>query len=168
METLLNLTTEIKILLHQLEESNLDDEAAALVDAYLADLEAAFDKKVDAYVSLMRELELRAKARREEAERLLGRARQDEELHRFLKTRLIEALRMLGRTRLETTRYRLSVYQSGQPPVVLRVSPEELPDELVRIERKPDLHAIRKALIEGRLSPEVAELGERTWTIRIS
>jgi len=40
--------------------------------------------------------------------------------------------------------------------------------ELVRIERKPDLRAIRQALEEGRIGEDVAVLGERKWTLRIS
>jgi len=43
-----------------------------------------------------------------------------------------------------------------------------LPDELVRIERKPDLRAIRQALEEGRIGEDVAVLGERKWSVRIS
>ncbi|WP_243665090.1 siphovirus Gp157 family protein, partial [Rhodothermus marinus] len=92
----------------------------------------------------------------------------DEERLAFLRERLIAALRRLGRMKLETRRYRVSVYQSGQPPVELRVPVEALPDELVRIERKPDLRAIRQALEEGRIGEDVAVLGERKWSVRIS
>ena len=169
MPTLLEITDELLHLLDQLEAAEtLDEETARLVDAYLLDVEQALEDKIDRYVALMRELELRAKARREEAERLLARARRDEERLAFLRERLIAALRLLGRTKLETTRYRVSIYQSGQPPVELRLPPEALPDELVRIERKPDLRAIRQALEEGRIGEDVAVLGERKWTLRIS
>ncbi len=169
MPTILEITDELLHLLERLEASEgLDEETTRLVDAYLLDVEQALEDKVDRYVALMRELELRAQARRKEAERLLARARRDERQLAFLRERLIAALRRLGRMKLETRRYRVAVYQSGQPPVALRVPVEALPDELVRIRREPDLKAIRQALEEGRIGADIAVLGEPKWTVRIT
>jgi hypothetical protein len=162
MSTLYEITEEL-LRLEELFEKRGGEVSDEEFDAYLR-LQEDLEAKLDRTVAFVRELEARAKARREEANRLLELARLDEALVARLKDRMMAAMQALGRDRVDTPRFRLSIRAAGgKVPVVLRVErPEELPSRFRRISIAPDLETIRAALEAG--DPEaasIAEFGER-------
>jgi hypothetical protein len=90
-----------------------DDETAATVDAWFDGLHEDLAAKVDDYAALIRTIEARAEARRDEAARMTARARVDENAARALKERLRDALRGLGIPKVETRRFTVSVQRNG-------------------------------------------------------
>ena len=168
MSTLYELTEELLALEADFEErgGDITDEE---LDAYLK-LQENLADKLDRTAAFVRELEARARARREEANRLLELARSDEALASRLKDRMMAAMLALDRERVDTPRFRLTIRTAGgKPPVVLRVDrPEDLPPRFQRIVVAADLEAIRQALEEGDPAAEaVAYLGERKQYLSI-
>ena len=139
------------------------------IDAWFERLGYERDVKLDNYAALISELEARAEARKEEALRLRARARRDAEHAAYLKQRLVEFFQQHGLKTVETPRYRLTMQRSGgKPPVILKTDdPEQLPASFQRVKVSADLAAIREALEQGA-DLDFAELGERSYYVRIS
>ena len=143
-------------------------EVEQALDAWFAQLSHERNEKLDNYAALIRELEARAKTRKEEARRLADRARRDDEHAAYLKQRLLLFFQDHHLKTVETRRYRLTMQRSGgKTPVVLKTDPEQLPTAYQRWKVSADLDAIREALKEGA-DIDFAELGERRQFLRIS
>ena len=150
------------------------DAAGDLVNQWLAlcQMEA---EKLDGYAALIRELELRAEARKAEAQRILERAKADESKAAFLKERLKEHLFRHGRKSIETARFRIThAAHGGRLPVLLSVDPEHLPApyRVEQVRYKADLEALRAALdAHGEITDGEGQVlvryGERGSSIRI-
>ena len=168
MPTLYEITDEL-LQLEAIFEERVGEVSDEELDAYLR-LQEDLEAKLDRTAAFVRELEARARARREEAHRLLELARLDEALVARLKDRMLFAMQVLGRERVDTPRFRLTIRTAGgKPPVVLRVDrPEDLPPRFQRIVVAADLEALRQALTEGDPAAEaVAYLGERKQYLSI-
>ena len=143
-------------------------EVEQAIDAWFERLSHERDEKLDNYAALIRELDARAKARRDEAKRLQERARRDEEHATYLKQRLLLFFQDHHLKTVETRRYRLTIQRSGgKTPVILHTEPEQLPEEYQRWKVAADLDAIREALEHG-VDLGFAALGERSSFVRIS
>ena len=143
-------------------------EAEQAIDAWFERLSHERDDKLDNYAALIRELDARAKARKEEAQRLKERARRDEEHAAYLKQRLLLFFEEHHLKTVETRRYRLTLQRSGgKAPVVLKADPDQFPTEFQRWKVSANLDAIRDALEQGA-DLDFAELGERRHHLRIS
>ena len=168
MPTLTELSADLLELLDAFTDADgCDPEYQSAVEQALSDAGDQFDSKVDGYASLIRELELRSKAQKEEAERLLTKAKTAEGSAAWLKKTLLEAMDRTGRRRVETSRFKVSVARNSSAPVVLHVDPDLVPDAWSRVTRKPDMTSIRKALKNGADLP-FARLGEPGTHLRIS
>lgn len=169
--TLFDLSQELHDLydhLEALEGDVTDPDVERAIDAWFDRLGKKREEHLDNYAALIRELEARAEARREEARRLADRARRDAGRADYLKHRLVSFLQEHGLKTVETRRYRLTVARSGgKPPVLLKAEPEQLPPEFQRVTVDADLTAIRDVLERGE-SLSFAELGERGHYLRIS
>ncbi len=161
MSTLYELTDDLLALEADFLEKGgeLSDEE---LDVYLR-LQEDLEAKLDRTAAFVRELEARAKMRKEEAARLSTLARSDEALAFRLKERMMAAMQALGKEKVETPRFRLSVRTAGgKQAVVLKVAPEELPLRFQRQRIEADLDALRAALEAGdQEALEVAELAAR-------
>jgi hypothetical protein len=144
-----------------------DPEADQAVDNWLAELGSARDEKIDAYCSLYREFDLRAKAREEEATRLFNLASADLNAARRLRERLLYFFELHRISKLETERFRLTVAANGGAlPLFVDCEPEALPEDYQRVRIEADKAAIREALESG--APlDFARLGERGRHLRI-
>lgn len=169
--TLFDISDELQELYARLEDLGGDVTAPEVereIDAWFDALTDERDEKLDNYAALVREMEARAEARREEARRLAERSRQDADRAKYLKQRLVDFFHQHGLKTVETRRYKLTVARSGgKPPVVLKVDPEALPQEFQRLRVDADLESIREALERGE-SLDFADLGERGFHLRIS
>lgn len=90
-----------------------DAETEAAVDAWLAEIGADRDQKLDAYCALIREFESVAAARAAEAERLQELAAHANNEATRLRNRLHQFMLMTGDTKIETLRNRLAVQKNG-------------------------------------------------------
>jgi hypothetical protein len=142
-------------------------DAEAAVDAWLRETDTAMREKLDAYAALMREIESRAVARKEEVRRLAALAKSDDAAAERLKARLLWFFQDQGLERLETERFRFTVARNGgKAPVQVYCDPEELPEPYRVVSVRPDLEAIRARLEAGE-TLEFAALGERGVNLRI-
>jgi len=161
MPTLLQISGELLAFIALLDEAadadgELSPEAAETLDRWFADLSQDRDLKLDNYAALIRELTLRAAARREEKERLERRVSADEHVVDSLKTRLRMFLEAQGIQKVETQRYRIALCQNGgAQPYALDVPAEQLPEQYRRSETtyRPRVEAIRDALVAGQDVP---------------
>lgn len=145
-----------------------DPTAAAAVDAFMLELENNLEEKVESYLKLVKELEARAKARRDEADRIRNRSKVDTNSAAALKRRLCDALKMIDRKRIETATFKVTVGKpGGKPPI--EIDPTYLDDRwLTRVvDLVPDKDAIRAAL-EAGAEVKGASFGPRADTLRVS
>lgn len=169
--TLFEISNDLLALYDRIEELGGDVTAPDVeqaIDAWFERLSHERDEKLDNYAALIRELETRAQARRDEAKRLADRARRDEEHAAYLKQRLMLFFQDHDLKTVETRRYRLTLQRSGgKTPVVLKTDPDQLPEAFQRWKVSADLDALREALEQGA-DLDFAELGERGQYVRIS
>lgn len=169
--TLFDISEDLLSFYDQMEALGGDvtsPEVEQTLDAWFDQLSHERNEKLDNYAALIRELETRAKARKDEARRLADRAKRDDEHAAYLKQRLLLFFQNHHLKTVETRRYRLTLQRSGgKTPVVLKTDPEQLPTEFQRWKVNADLDAIRQALEDGT-DLDFAELGERRHFLRIS
>ena len=143
-------------------------EVEQAIDTWFEQLSHERNEKLDNYAALIRELDARAKARRDEAKRLNERAKRDEEHAAYFKQRLMNFFQDHHLKTVETRRYRLTLQRSGgKMPVILTAEPDALPEEFQRWKVSANLDAIREALEHGA-DLDFATLGERRSYVRIS
>jgi len=108
---------------------------------------------IDDVLSLVRDIEARAEARKAEADRLKARAKRDEAVAAWFKSQVLRTMQAEGLKKLETARWRATVAQPGGKPAMEIVG--EIPPEFIteRIEIVPDKDAIRAALESGQTLP---------------
>lgn len=144
-----------------------DAEAQQALEAHLAGLDAVLTEKAESYAIVIKELEVRAAARRDEATRIRDLAATDEALADRLKARLKEAMEATGRTKIDTARFRLSVSQNGGvQPLSVTCDATTLPKELTFVTVAANKVAIRQAL-EGGATIAGCELLPRGTSLRI-
>lgn len=169
--TLFDISEDLLALYDHLESLGGDvssPEVEQAIDDWFERLGRERDQKLDNYAALIREIEAREAARREEARRLSERAKRDKEQAAYLKQRLVLFFQDHQLKTVETRRYRLTLQRSGgKTPVDVLVEPEALPEAFQRLKVSANLDAIREALENGE-DVEFATLGERRSYIRIS
>lgn len=108
---------------------------------------------VDEVLSLVREIEVRAEARKAEAERLRQRAKRDEAVAAWMKAQVLRVMQSEGLKTMETPRWRATAAMPGGKAALEIVG--EVPPEFTREEIKvtPDKDAIRAAIDEGQTLP---------------
>lgn len=108
---------------------------------------------VDEVLSLVREIEVRAEARKAEAERLRQRARRDEAVAAWMKSQVLRVMQSEGLKTLETPRWRATAAMPGGKAALEIVG--EVPTEFTREEIRitPDKDAIREAIESGQTLP---------------
>lgn len=105
---------------------------------------------VDEVLSLVREIEVRAEARKVEAERLRQRAKRDEAVAAWMKGQVLRVMQSEGLKTLETPRWRATAAMPGGKAALEIVG--EVPPEFTREEIRitPDKDAIRDAIESGQ------------------
>lgn len=132
------------------DDGELDPAVAAPLDEWFAQLMEDRDRKLDNYGALVREKLLRAKARKEEMDRLSARIKADENQAKYLKQRMLEFFDRHGIKKLDTRRFKFSARgNGGLEPLDKPEDPTTLPEEYQRITVEADTDAIRAALSAG-------------------
>lgn len=123
-------------------------------------------EKVEGYLALIRKFEATAVALKDEIDRLQAARKTMDNAAANLKNRLRDAMRRRGETEHQTRLGKVKVQRSSSVPVVLKVTPEQLPEWFRRVKVEADLVALRNALKEGDAG-DYAELGEASYYLRI-
>jgi hypothetical protein len=149
------IQNEIESLIDALLEGGGTDMAAnEALEQHLAGLDEALDQKAEGYASVIRSLELRARARKDEASRIRDLAEADEAVADRLKKRLKEAMEATGKQVIDTPRFKLSVAgNGGKQPLVIETPVDDLPSEFRVVRHEPNKDAIRSALEAGQAVP---------------
>lgn len=135
-------------------------------EGILETIEDELEIKADGYARIIRNMEAEVKALKEEEKRLSEKRKQRENAIEHLKQNLFNSMKATGKTKFKTDLFNFSIQKNGGAlPVIVDVSTDELPDNLVIIEEKPNLKAIAKLLEEGQIP--YAHFGERGESLRI-
>lgn len=131
----------------------LDSESGEIdpvLDGLWDELQGSIKDKVESYCHVIREFELLAKARAEEAERIQALADSDQAKAKSLKAKLLYIFGLQGVDKLETKSFRLSVCQNGgSQPIEVVVPVEELPEACRKVEVRADMEKIRELVKSG-------------------
>jgi hypothetical protein len=150
-----------------LEGGQTEADANEALEEHLAGLDAALEDKAEGYASVIQELALRAKARKDEAARIRALAEADEAVADRLKKRLKEAMEATGKTKIDGLKFKLSVAANGgAQPLEVTVPPEQLPQKYQAVRVEADKAALREALAAGATIPGVT-LMPRGTSLRI-
>lgn len=169
MRTLLDISDDMLALADMLEEVGGDLGAGdGALDEWFNQLGDERDTKLDNYAALIRDIELRAAARREESERLRLRVAADDGTVKRLKDRLKLFFEIQGIKKVETRRYAIGVQKNGglAPLLVDDIDPADLPQWAQRVRIEVDTIAVRNSIEAGETVP-FARFGERGTQLRI-
>lgn len=162
---LYNLTGDILKLQNILESGEVVD--TELLADVLADTTADYDEKIESYAKVIKNLSADVDALKAEETRLKTRRTTLENNIAALKGRMFDSMKATGKTKIKGSVFTVSIQPNGgKVPVIVDVDTAQLPDELVRIEEKPDIEAITK-FIEAHPETKIAHFGERGESLRI-
>lgn len=169
--TILDLSSDLVDLKEEITFAHDSEDADEIMAAYLYQCVNGKEdhKRLDNYVTLIKEFERQSEARKKEAERLATLSKIDEDLSKRLRFALQTQLEQIGLKKISTERYNISLVKAGGlKPLNLTpdLNPEELPDNYKQVKVTPDKGAIREAFEAGESLP-FANLGERSSTLRI-
>ena len=105
----------------------------------------SFKVKAEQVARYIRHQEALSRARKEEARRIKELASQAENQAVRLRQYLVNQMVMSGVDRIEGVSTKIGI-RKKPPQVLLKVPPEELPPEYVKVTHKPDLTKIKAAL----------------------
>lgn len=145
------------------EEELNDEDLAALFDEVSGD----YNLKMENCCRVIKNLENSITGLKAESDRLTERRKSIENNIKRLKTTMFESMKVTGTDKIYGETFNLAIQKNGgKAPLILNVAVEGLPDELVRIEKKPNNDAIREYIKEtGDMT--YAELGEIGESLRI-
>jgi hypothetical protein len=137
--------------------------ATALADQWFA-TSGDFAEKVDAYVSLIREIEDTSEVRKREAARLANRAKIGERAAKQLRERLLYAFDAMGKKTVETSKYRVTAANNGGKQPIDVHAPEDVPERYCDLvpavpeHWEPNREKILAGLAKGDDIPGVAKM----------
>jgi hypothetical protein len=163
--TLYEITGELLALQNMIEEEDPD-----IVKATMESVEFDLEEKAEGYVKVIKNLEAHAAALRDEEKRLREKRQVTENGIERLKKRLYDTMTVTGKKKIDAGIFRLSIQKNGGAlPVVLDVDAEHLPEDMVRLEIKPDTKKIAELLKgdDAEKYKQYAHFGERGESLRI-
>lgn len=158
-QTLLDITSDMQALddlLAEVDGDISDPEVEAYVMQLFEQQGEAFDGKVDNYCSLIRTKELLVAARKEEAERLIARARTEERDAKWLKDRLHWVMHERGLKKAGKVRTASVCGNGGKQPVDVGCDTSDLPAKYTTA--KVQLNGADLRRIADALPPELQNL----------
>ena len=162
---LYDLTGEVLQLQELLESDEVVD--TELLKDVLADTTEDYEIKLEAYAKVIKNLTATVDAIKFEVDRLTTRKKALENNITALKNRMYESMKATGTTKVKGDIFTISIQKNGgRIPVIVDVDTSALPDELVKIEEKPDIDAIT-AYLEKNPDSKLAHFGSRGEGIRI-
>lgn len=140
---------------------------AELLKDVISDTEADYEAKIESYAMVIKNLSADIAALKEEADRLNSRRKTLEANIDSLKSRMFDSMKATNTPKIKGRLFTISIQANGgKIPVIVDVDTADLPDELVKIEEKPDLDAISK-FIAANPDTKLAHFGQRGESLRI-
>lgn len=165
MANLYELTGDVLTLQNLLNSGEVIDKE--LLNDVLTDTTADYEAKIEAYAKVIKNLTADVEAMKNEADRITARRKALENNIKSLKDRMFESMKTTGNTKIKGTLFTVAIQPNGgKIPVIVDVDTAALPDDLVKIEEKPDLDAIA-AYITAHPDCKYAHFGERGESLRI-
>lgn len=161
MSSLYELTNNYEEVLNMLYQDDIDEQ---MVLDTLESIEGNIEDKADNYAKIIRELEIKANARKEEAKRLTDSAKVFENRVRALKNNLYNTMKLTGKTKFATNLFNFNIVKNGGKQTL--TIDGDVPEEYTKSVIENDTDKIRQALEEGK-ELSFAHLEARGESLRI-
>jgi len=143
-----------------------DPAVAAAIDEWIDEIQRNIEKGTDRYVGLIREMELRAEARTNEAKRLKELASIDENAASRLRDRLKQFYDANSISKVKTERFNVTVQKNGGKAPLELIDMAQVPEQFIEWQPALDKEKVRTAIEKGEDVPGVRML-ERGTSLRI-
>lgn len=161
MSNLYQLTANYENVLNMLYDEDMD--LQMILDTAEA-IEGEIEDKADCYAKIIKELESKQNARKEEAKRLNESAKVFENRVKALKENLYNSMKTTGKTKFATDLFSFNIAKNGgKQPLVID---SEVPEEYTKTIIENDTEKIRADLEAGKELP-FAHLEPRGESLRI-
>lgn len=161
MANLYELTSNYEYVLNMLCDEDIDEQ---MVFDTLESIEGEIEDKADGYAKIIKELESKAKIRKEEAKRLTDSAKVFENRIKSLKQNLYFAMKTIGKTKFSTNLFNFSIVTNGGKQAL--TIDGDVPKEYTKTIIENDTDKIREALEKGE-NLEFAHFEPRSESLRI-
>ena len=161
MSNLYQLTNDYENVLNMLYNEEIDEQM--ILDT-LESIEGAIEDKADGYAKIIKELEAKKNARKEEAKRLTDSAKIFENRVNTLKQNLYNTMKQTGKTKFATNLFTFNIATNGGKQALSIDG--EVPEEYTKTVIENDIDKIRQALENGKNLP-FAHLEPRGESLRI-
>lgn len=161
MKNLYELTSDWNKVANMLYDEDVDEK---MVLDTLESIEGDIEDKANGYAKIIKELEAKAKARKEEAKRLSDSSKTFENKVKFLKQILFNSMKETGKTKFTTNLFSFNIAKNGGKQAL--TIDGEVPEEYTKTVIENDTDKIRQALENGKNLP-FAHLEPRGESLRI-
>ena len=161
MSNLYQLTQNYDAVLNMLYDEDTDEQM--ILDTLEA-IEGEIEEKADGYAKIIKELESKKNARKEEAKRLTESAKVFENRVNTLKQNLYNSMKQTGKTKFTTDLFTFNIAKNGGKQTL--TIDGEVPTEYTKTIIENDTEKIRQALEEGQ-ELNFAHLEPRGESLRI-
>lgn len=144
MSNLYQLTNNYETVLNMLYDEDADEEM--ILDTLEA-IEGEIEDKADNYAKIIKELESKQNARKEEAKRLTESAKVFENRVKALKSNLFNSMKATGKTKFATDLFSFNIAKNGGKQTL--TIDGEVPEEYTKTITENDTDKIRQALEKG-------------------
>lgn len=144
MSNLYQLTNDYETVLNMLYDENVDEQM--ILDTLEA-IEGEIEDKADNYAKIIKELEAKQNARKEEAKRLTESAKVFENRVKALKSNLFNSMKATGKTKFATDLFSFNIAKNGGKQTL--TIDGEVPEEYTKTITENDTDKIRQALEKG-------------------
>lgn len=162
--TLYELQQDYLTLLDMMDDENIDPQA--ITDTMEA-VEGDLEMKAENYAKIMKNISGDIEKLKAEEKRIANRRKSLENNVDVMKQKLFETMKTTGKEKFKTPLFSFSIAKNGgKLPVIIDVDFSSLPDDLVVVDRKPNLDLIR-SMLETEGENKIAHFGERKESLRI-
>lgn len=161
MSNLYQLTNNYETVLNMLYDEDADEEM--ILDTLEA-IEGEIEDKADNYAKIIKELEAKQNARKEEAKRLTESAKVFENRVKALKINLFNSMKATGKTKFATDLFSFNIAKNGGKQTL--TIDGDVPEEYTKTITENDTDKIRQALEKGE-KLTFAHLEPRGESLRI-
>ena len=161
MSNLYQLTNNYETVLNMLYDEDADEQM--ILDTLEA-IEGEIEDKADNYAKIIKELEVKQNARKEEAKRLTESAKVFENRVKALKNNLYTAMKAVNKPKFATNLFIFNIVKNGGKQAL--TIDGEVPEEYTKTTTENDTDKIRQALDDGKELP-FAHLEPRGESLRI-
>ncbi len=161
MSNLYQLTNNYETVLNMLYDEEIDEQM--ILDTLEA-IEGEIEDKADGYAKIIKELEAKQNARKEEAKRLTDSAKIFENRVKVLKQNLFNTMKSTGKTKFATDLFSFNIAKNGGKQTL--TIDGDVPEEYTKTIIENDTDKIKQALENGENLP-FAHLEPRGESLRI-